>query len=161
MGQRVPPRNRPARSCGLTSPDRSPRPQAPNGPQTAKPAPPAGTLDKPQNSQRQETHDRHQPQDQLPGPAVRKRSPEFPRWIEAKAPAPRIARAPYFPRPNPGAEAYAATVADILLTGIAANPATDAGQRSVDPGSLEPGLLVTFVRRLTVVKAGSMELDLI
>jgi len=41
-------------------------------------------MDKPHNSERRANRVRHQPQDQFSGPADRKRSPEFTRWIEAK-----------------------------------------------------------------------------
>jgi Transposase DDE domain group 1 len=70
MGQPVSRRNRPARSCGLTSPDRSPRPSGPTAPD--RPPVPAQNPDKPQNSERQENHTRHRPQDQPPGPAAAK-----------------------------------------------------------------------------------------
>jgi hypothetical protein len=83
MDEPVRSRLRPARRCGLTSPDQV---TAHHG-RTARHATshcPRQTLDKPHNSERQEDHTHHQPKISIPAPAGRKRSPEFTRWIEAK-----------------------------------------------------------------------------
>jgi hypothetical protein len=72
MGKPVPRRHWPASSSGLTSPNLVTTPQAPAA-HGKPPAPiPSKALDKPQGSERQESHTRHQPQDQHFQPIGRK-----------------------------------------------------------------------------------------
>ena len=84
----------PPAARGLTSPDPVTAPQRPQRPPgNRQPASPARTLDKPQNSERQENHARRPPQDHSAGPAPENDHPNSRGGSRLRVPVRRRARA--------------------------------------------------------------------